>query len=188
MVNTEALVEPSFKVPNDPRHTWIGRRLRRLSLDETPQLWNVLHGEMSLVGPRPEEEAVVALYDERQRLRLGVKPGITGPMQVYGRGDLTFEERLALELAYIDNLSIAQDVSDPPADAPRGNWRKRRLLIRQAASSWRSSATARRSCFEAACGRSKRRSTASHVKSLWWTAAAPTRLRIWSPGIFHGSS
>ena len=111
VVNTEALVEPSFKVPNDPRHTWIGRRLRRLSLDETPQLWNVLHGEMSLVGPRPEEEAVVALYDERQRLRLGVKPGITGPMQVYGRGDLTFEERLALELAYIDNLSIAQDVA-----------------------------------------------------------------------------
>ncbi len=72
---------------------------------------NVLHGEMSLVGPRPEEEAVVALYDERQRLRLGVKPGVTGPMQVYGRGDLTFEERLALELAYIDNLSIAQDVA-----------------------------------------------------------------------------
>ena len=111
VVNTEALAEPSFKVPNDPRHTWIGRRLRRLSLDETPQLLNVLRGEMSLVGPRPEEEAVVALYDERQRLRLGVKPGLTGPMQVYGRGDLTFEERLALERAYIDNLSIAQDVA-----------------------------------------------------------------------------
>jgi exopolysaccharide biosynthesis polyprenyl glycosylphosphotransferase len=111
VVDTQALVEPSFKVPNDPRHTWIGRRLRRLSLDETPQLLNVLRGEMSLVGPRPEEEAVVALYDERQRLRLGVKPGLTGPMQVYGRGDLTFEERLALERAYIDNLSIAQDVA-----------------------------------------------------------------------------
>jgi exopolysaccharide biosynthesis polyprenyl glycosylphosphotransferase len=111
VVDTQALAEPSFKVPNDPRHTWIGRRLRRLSLDETPQLLNVLRGEMSLVGPRPEEEAVVALYDERQRLRLGVKPGLTGPMQVYGRGDLTFEERLALELAYIDNLSITQDVA-----------------------------------------------------------------------------
>jgi exopolysaccharide biosynthesis polyprenyl glycosylphosphotransferase len=111
VVDTGALDEPSFKVPNDPRHTWIGRRLRRLSLDETPQLLNVLRGEMSLVGPRPEEEAVVALYDERQRLRLGVKPGLTGPMQVYGRGDLTFEERLALERAYIDNLSIAQDVA-----------------------------------------------------------------------------
>jgi exopolysaccharide biosynthesis polyprenyl glycosylphosphotransferase len=111
VVDTEALAEPSFKVPDDPRHTWIGRRLRRFSLDETPQLLNVLRGEMSLVGPRPEEEAVVALYDERQRLRLGVKPGLTGPMQVYGRGDLTFEERLALERAYIDNLSIAQDVA-----------------------------------------------------------------------------
>jgi exopolysaccharide biosynthesis polyprenyl glycosylphosphotransferase len=110
VVDTGAMAEPSFKVPKDPRHTWIGRRLRRLSLDETPQLFNVLRGEMSLVGPRPEEEAVVALYDERQRLRLGVKPGLTGPMQVYGRGDLTFEERLALERAYIDNLSIAQDV------------------------------------------------------------------------------
>jgi exopolysaccharide biosynthesis polyprenyl glycosylphosphotransferase len=111
VVDTKSLDEPSFKVPNDPRHTWIGRRLRRFSLDETPQLLNVLRGEMSLVGPRPEEEAVVALYDERQRLRLGVKPGLTGPMQVYGRGDLTFEERLALERAYIDNLSIAQDVA-----------------------------------------------------------------------------
>ena len=111
VVDTGTLAEPSFKVPKDPRHTWIGRRLRRLSLDETPQLLNVLRGEMSLVGPRPEEEAVVALYDERQLLRLGVKPGLTGPMQVYGRGDLTFEERLALERAYIDNLSIAQDVA-----------------------------------------------------------------------------
>ena len=111
VVDTQALDGPSFKVPNDPRHTWIGRRLRRLSLDETPQLLNVLRGEMSLVGPRPEEEAVVVLYDDRQRLRLAVKPGLTGPMQVYGRGDLTFEERLALERAYIDNLSIAQDVA-----------------------------------------------------------------------------
>ena len=111
VVDTGALVEPSFKVPNDPRHTWIGRRLRRLSLDETPQLLNVLRGEMSLVGPRPEEEGVVALYDDRQRVRLAVKPGLTGPMQVYGRGDLTFEERLALDRAYIDNLSIAQDVA-----------------------------------------------------------------------------
>ncbi|HEX5822427.1 MAG TPA: exopolysaccharide biosynthesis polyprenyl glycosylphosphotransferase [Solirubrobacterales bacterium] len=111
VVDTQTLDEPSFKVPNDPRHTWIGRRLRRLSLDETPQLLNVLRGEMSLVGPRPEEEAVVVLYDDRQRLRLTVKPGLTGPMQVYGRGDLTFEERLALERAYIDNLSIAQDVA-----------------------------------------------------------------------------
>ena len=66
---------------------------------------------MSLVGPRPEEEAVVALYDERQRVRLAVKPGLTGPMQVYGRGDLTFEERLAMERDYLDNLSVAGDLA-----------------------------------------------------------------------------
>jgi exopolysaccharide biosynthesis polyprenyl glycosylphosphotransferase len=111
VVDTGTLAEPSFKVPNDPRNTRIGRRLRRLSLDELPQLINVLRAEMSLVGPRPEEEALVSLYDERQRVRLSVKPGLTGPMQVYGRGDLSFEERLALERAYIDNLSIPQDVA-----------------------------------------------------------------------------
>jgi lipopolysaccharide/colanic/teichoic acid biosynthesis glycosyltransferase len=91
--------------------TRVGRVLRRFSLDELPQLLNVLKGEMSLVGPRPEEEAVVALYDERQRTRLTVKPGLTGPMQIYGRGDLTFEERLALERDYLDNLSVAGDLS-----------------------------------------------------------------------------
>ena len=88
-----------------------GGCLRRTSLDELPQLINVLRGDMSLVGPRPEEEAVVALYDERQRGRLAVKPGLTGPMQVYGRGDLTFEERLAMERDYLDNLSVAGDLA-----------------------------------------------------------------------------
>ena len=66
---------------------------------------------MSLVGPRPEEGAIVDLYDERQRQRLAVKPGMTGPMQVYGRSDLTFEERLAMERDYLDNLSIAGDLA-----------------------------------------------------------------------------
>jgi lipopolysaccharide/colanic/teichoic acid biosynthesis glycosyltransferase len=111
VVDTAALEQPSFKIPDDPRHTRVGGRLRRTSLDEIPQLWNVLKGEMSLVGPRPEEAAVVKLYSERQRVRLAVKPGITGPMQVYGRGDLDFEERLALERDYIDSLSIAQDIA-----------------------------------------------------------------------------
>ena len=100
-----------FKIPDDPRVTRAGRLLRRTSLDELPQLINVLRGDMSLVGPRPEEEAVVALYDERQRARLAVKPGLTGPMQVYGRGDLTFEERLAMERDYLDNLSVAGDLA-----------------------------------------------------------------------------
>ncbi len=111
LVNLAELDEPAFKIPGDPRVTRAGRLLRRYSLDELPQFINVLRGDMSLVGPRPEEEAVVALYDERQRIRLAVKPGITGPMQVYGRGDLTFEERLAMERDYLDNLSLAGDLA-----------------------------------------------------------------------------
>jgi lipopolysaccharide/colanic/teichoic acid biosynthesis glycosyltransferase len=91
--------------------TKVGRFLRRTSIDEIPQFINVLRGEMSLVGPRPEEEAVVALYDERQRERLLVKPGLTGPMQVYGRGSLSFEERLALERDYLNNLSVTGDLA-----------------------------------------------------------------------------
>jgi lipopolysaccharide/colanic/teichoic acid biosynthesis glycosyltransferase len=95
----------------DPRITPFGHFIRRTSLDELPQLFNVLRGEMSLVGPRPEEESVVALYDERQRGRLAIKPGLTGPMQVYGRSDLTFEERLAMERDYLDNLSVTGDLA-----------------------------------------------------------------------------
>jgi exopolysaccharide biosynthesis polyprenyl glycosylphosphotransferase len=111
LVDLERLEEPAFKIETDPRVTRSGRFLRRTSLDELPQLINVLIGDMSLVGPRPEEEAVVALYDERQRVRLAIRPGLTGPMQVYGRGDLTFEERLAMERDYLDNLSIAGDLA-----------------------------------------------------------------------------
>ncbi|MGN6258467.1 MAG: sugar transferase [Solirubrobacterales bacterium] len=111
LVDIESLDQPAFKIPDDPRITRSGRWLRRTSIDELPQLWNVLRGEMSLVGPRPEEERVVALYDERQRGRLAVKPGVTGPMQVYGRSDLTFEERLAMERDYLDNLSLLTDLA-----------------------------------------------------------------------------
>jgi exopolysaccharide biosynthesis polyprenyl glycosylphosphotransferase len=110
LVDLSKLDEPAFKIPDDPRVTRVGKSLRRSSIDELPQLINVLRGEMSLVGPRPEEVAVVALYDERQRGRLAIKPGLTGPMQVYGRGDLTFEERLAMERDYLDNLSLLTDV------------------------------------------------------------------------------
>src|SRR6185312_7316053 len=93
LIDLSKLDEPAFKIPDDPRVTRVGKLLRRTSIDELPQLINVLRGQMSLVGPRPEEEAIVALYDERQRGRLAIKPGLTGPMQVYGRSDLTFEER-----------------------------------------------------------------------------------------------
>jgi exopolysaccharide biosynthesis polyprenyl glycosylphosphotransferase len=111
LVDLEKLDEPAFKIADDPRVTRAGRVLRRFSLDELPQFVNVVRGDMSLVGPRPEEEAIVALYDERQRIRLAVKPGMTGPMQVYGRADLTFEERLAMERDYLDNISVAGDMA-----------------------------------------------------------------------------
>jgi exopolysaccharide biosynthesis polyprenyl glycosylphosphotransferase len=111
LVDLEKLDQPAFKIRNDPRVTRIGKPLRRFSLDELPQLFKVLRGDMSLVGPRPEEESVVALYDERQRGRLAIKPGMTGPMQVYGRSDLTFEERLAMERDYLDNLSLLTDLA-----------------------------------------------------------------------------
>ena len=111
LVDLEALPQPAFKLQSDPRVTRAGRFLRRWSLDEVPQLFNVLAGEMSLVGPRPEQIEVVTRYTDDQRRRLAVKPGMTGPMQVSGRGDLPFEERLALELAYIQKYSLRRDLS-----------------------------------------------------------------------------
>jgi lipopolysaccharide/colanic/teichoic acid biosynthesis glycosyltransferase len=88
----------------------VGRFLRRTSLDELPQLFNVLRGDMSLVGPRPEELWLVERYDETQRFRLEMRPGITGPMQVHGRGELTFQERLAVEREYVENYSLKKDL------------------------------------------------------------------------------
>jgi exopolysaccharide biosynthesis polyprenyl glycosylphosphotransferase len=110
VVDLDSLPEPMFKLHDDPRVTRVGRVLRRLSLDEIPQLINVLKGDMSLVGPRPEEMDVVARYAPEHRFRLDVKPGLTGPMQVYGRGELTFEERLDVELDYVENLGLAHDL------------------------------------------------------------------------------
>ena len=110
LLDLDALAEPAFKLSHDPRVTRVGRFLRRWSLDELPQFFNVLAGDMSLVGPRPEEAAVVARYTDDQRRRLAVKPGMTGPMQVNGRGDLSFDERLRLELDYIDRYSLGRDV------------------------------------------------------------------------------
>jgi lipopolysaccharide/colanic/teichoic acid biosynthesis glycosyltransferase/GT2 family glycosyltransferase len=98
-----------IKNPNDPRVTRVGRFLRRWSIDEIPQFWNILKGEMSLVGPRPEESGIVAMYNDHHRKRLAVKPGLTGLMQIAGRGNLNMEERLALELDYINNFSIWRD-------------------------------------------------------------------------------
>jgi exopolysaccharide biosynthesis polyprenyl glycosylphosphotransferase len=110
LVSLDALSEPMFKFRDDPRVTPVGRFLRRTSLDEIPQLINVLKGDMSLVGPRPEQIELVDRYTSEQLFRLAVKPGLTGPMQVYGRGHLTFQERLAVERDYIENLSMSRDL------------------------------------------------------------------------------
>src|SRR5204863_4589545 len=110
LVPFEELSEPMFKLPHDPRVTRVGRLLRRTSLDELPQLVNVVRGEMSLVGPRPEQVELVARYSPEERFRLAVRPGLTGPMQVFGRGELSFEERLAVERDYVENISLGRDL------------------------------------------------------------------------------
>ncbi|MBL1083016.1 sugar transferase [Streptomyces actinomycinicus] len=100
-----------FKVRRDPRVTPLGRFLRRHSLDELPQLVNVVLGHMSLVGPRPPLPEEVARYDERERRRLTVKPGLTGLWQVSGRSDLSWHEAVSLDLRYVDNWSCGWDLS-----------------------------------------------------------------------------
>jgi len=94
----------------DSRITRIGRFLRRSSLDELPQLWNVVRGEMSLIGPRPTLRYQVEQYDERQRRRLEVRPGITGWAQIHGRATLPWEKRIELDLWYVDHRSWKTDL------------------------------------------------------------------------------
>lgn len=102
--------KPLFKVENDPRITPLGRILRKYSLDELPQLLNVLGGSMSLVGPRPQREGEVALYDDAAHRRLYVSPGMSGLWQVSGRSNLTWEESIRLDLYYVENWSLMGDV------------------------------------------------------------------------------
>jgi lipopolysaccharide/colanic/teichoic acid biosynthesis glycosyltransferase len=94
----------------DPRITRVGRVLRRLSLDEVPQLWNVVRGEMSLIGPRPTLAYQVEQYSPRQRKRLDVKPGITGWAQIHGRASLPWEERIELDVWYVEHRSPGVDL------------------------------------------------------------------------------
>ena len=94
----------------DPRITRTGRLLRRLSIDELPQLWNVVRGEMSLIGPRPTLRYQVERYDERQRRRLEVKPGITGWAQIHGRAALPWEDRIELDVWYVEHRSPKVDL------------------------------------------------------------------------------
>lgn len=98
-----------FKMVADPRITPVGRFLRRFSIDELPQLWNVLRGDMSLVGPRPPLPSEVATYDAMAVHRLHVKPGVTGLWQVSGRSDLSWDESVRLDLRYVDNFSLLRD-------------------------------------------------------------------------------
>lgn len=101
---------PIFKIRNDPRLTRVGRIIRRLSLDELPQFWNVLKGDMSLVGPRPPLPSEVAHYQPWHQRRLEVKGGLTGLWQMSGRSDLTFDEQCLLDIYYIENWSLALDI------------------------------------------------------------------------------
>lgn len=102
--------KPLFKVTNDPRITSVGKFLRKYSLDELPQLFNVFSGSMSLVGPRPQREGEVALYDDAAHRRLYVRPGMSGLWQVSGRSNLSWEEAIQLDLYYVENWSLTQDI------------------------------------------------------------------------------
>jgi lipopolysaccharide/colanic/teichoic acid biosynthesis glycosyltransferase len=94
----------------DPRITKVGRFLRRTSIDELPQLWNVVRGDMSVIGPRPTLRYQVDRYTERQRRRLDVRPGLTGWAQIHGRATLPWEERIELDVWYVDNRSPLVDL------------------------------------------------------------------------------
>jgi lipopolysaccharide/colanic/teichoic acid biosynthesis glycosyltransferase len=99
----------AFKLDEDPRTTRVGRFLRRCSLDELPQLWNVLRGEMSMVGPRPPLPSEVANYDVWHRRRLSMKPGMTGLWQVLRRNEQEFDRWVETDLEYIDSWSLWLD-------------------------------------------------------------------------------
>ena len=115
--NREHLIERNvhdgllFKIPDDPRVTRVGRWLRRLSLDELPQLLHVLSGRMALVGPRPPLPSEVEQYDDIVRRRLLVRPGLTGLWQVSGRSDLSWDESVRLDVYYVDNWSLSLDIA-----------------------------------------------------------------------------
>jgi len=101
---------PLFKIKHDPRITPVGRVIRRYSIDELPQLFNVLLGDMSLVGPRPQVDGEVRLYDSKASRRLAVKPGMSGLWQVSGRSNLSWEDSIRLDLYYVENWSVTSDL------------------------------------------------------------------------------
>lgn len=125
LAHLNVLEPPDFKIPDDPRITRVGRVLRRTSLDELPQLINVLRGDMSLVGPRPTSFGADR-YSAWHYQRLEVRPGITGLWQVLGRGETEFDERLRLDIAYLRHRSLALDI---------------RLMLATVGSVWRRTGT-----------------------------------------------
>jgi exopolysaccharide biosynthesis polyprenyl glycosylphosphotransferase len=110
LASTGQEAAPLYKIRSDPRVTPVGSWLRRYSIDELPQLINVLRGEMSLVGPRPQVEFEVAMYADDVRRRLLVKPGMTGLWQINGRSDLSWEEAVRFDLYYVENWSVMSDL------------------------------------------------------------------------------
>ena len=106
----ESDVDGMFKMKDDPRVTKVGKYIRKHSLDELPQFWNVLKGDMSLVGPRPALTEEADFYSDREKLRLKVKPGITGLWQVSGRSNVSFDKMIDLDLEYIENKSFLGDI------------------------------------------------------------------------------
>ncbi len=102
--------ERNFKLKNDPRVTWSGAYIRKFSLDELPQLYNVVRGQMSLVGPRMITTAETDKYGLHKELLLSFKPGLTGYWQVHGRQDVSYEERVKMDMTYIKNWSLLMDV------------------------------------------------------------------------------
>ncbi len=119
---------PSPKSGDDARLTKVGKFLREYSLDELPQLFNILKGDMSIVGPRPLYVAQMAEWDQRQKKRLLVKPGLTGLAQISGRGELTREEKLELDIRYVETASFWLDMKIIAATIAQVFWRKNKNI------------------------------------------------------------
>ena len=127
LLEQDGVDERLYKIRDDPRITPVGRWLRRWSLDELPQLWNVARGDMSLVGPRPGLASEVEAYEGWQLARLAVRPGLTGAWQISGRSELSFDDCVRLDLAYIKHWSLRGDLfilamTIPALLSGRGAW------------------------------------------------------------------
>jgi lipopolysaccharide/colanic/teichoic acid biosynthesis glycosyltransferase len=134
-VDAERVRSDGVVEDGDPRITRIGNLLRRTAVDELPQLWHVLRGDMSLVGPRPVPPPHLERYDERQRRRLEVRPGLTGWAQIHGRAALPWPERLELDVWYVENRSLALDARILARTA--GVLLRRDVVYRGEAGGWR---------------------------------------------------